>query len=146
MEPVTLTAAAIATLVITKAIEKTVEKVTESTLKKLELLRQKIWDRFKDKPEVQKALTKAEQGSQEDLNFVADSLQAEMHTDTQFGKEVQSLAQEIHQEINISKVQGKNVQNVGDGGTGFQSNDAKAPTFQGVKDSPITINYGTSPD
>jgi hypothetical protein len=146
MEPVTLTAAAIATLVITKAIEKTVEKVTESTLKKLELLRQKIWDKFNGKPEVQKALTKAEQGSQEDLNFVADQLQAEMHTDTQFGKEVQSLAQEIHQEINISKVQGKNVQNVGDGGTGFQNNDAKAPIIQGVNNSPITFNYGTSPD
>ena len=146
MEPVTLTAAAIATLVITKAIEKTVEKITEGTLDKLKLLRQKIWDKFQGKPKVQQALIKAEQGSKEDLNFVAAYLQVEMDTDTQFGEEVQSLAQEIHQEINIGKVQGKNVQNVY-GGQGFQSNDSKAPTFQGVDNSPITINYNqNSPD
>ncbi|WP_392533855.1 hypothetical protein [Nostoc sp. C117] len=68
MEPVSLTAAAIATLVITKAIEKTVEKITEGTLDKLKLLRQKIWDKFQGKPKVQQALIKAEQGSKEDLN------------------------------------------------------------------------------
>ncbi|MCL6752329.1 hypothetical protein KBT16_15695 [Nostoc sp. CCCryo 231-06] len=146
MEPVSLTAATIATLVITKAIEKTVEKITESTLDKLKLLRQKIWDQFKGKPKVQEALTKAEQGSKEDLNFVAAYLQVEMDTNPQFGQEVQSLAQEIHQEINIGKVQGKNVQNVY-GGQGFQSIDSKAPTFQGVENSPITINYHqNSPD
>jgi uncharacterized protein YoxC len=145
MEPVSLTAAAIATLVITKAIEKTVEKITESTLDKLKLLRQKIWDKFKGRPKVQEALTKAEQGSKEDLNFVTAYLQVEMDTDTQFGEEVQSLAQEIHQEINIGKVQGKNVQNVYSG-QGFQSNDSKAPTFQGVDNSPITINYNNPPD
>ncbi|MEH2250948.1 hypothetical protein [Nostoc sp.] len=145
MEPVSLTAAAIATLVITKAVEKTVEKITESTLDKLKLLRQKIWDKFKGKPKVQEALTKAEQGSKEDLNLVAVYLQVEMDTDTQFGEEVQSLAKEINQEINIGKVQGKNVQNVY-GGQGFQSNDSKAPTFQGVENSPITINYNHPPD
>ncbi|MEH2032938.1 hypothetical protein [Nostoc sp.] len=145
MEPVSLTAAAIATLVITKAIEKTVEKITEGTLDKLKLLRQKIWDKFQGKPKVQQALIKAEQGSKEDLNFVAAYLQVEMDTDTQFGEEVQSLAQQIHQEINIGKVQGKNVQNVY-GGQGFQSIESKAPTFQGVDNSPITINYNHPPD
>lgn len=146
MEPVTLTAAAIATLVITKAIEKTVEKITEGTLDKLKLLRQKIWDKFQGKPKVQEALIKAEQGSKEDLNLVAVYLQLEMDSYPQFGEEVQSLAKEIHQEINIDKVQGKNVQNVY-GGQGFQSIDSKAPTFQGVDNSPITINYHqNSPD
>ncbi|MEH1868353.1 MAG: hypothetical protein V7K69_25615 [Nostoc sp.] len=146
MEPVSLTAAAIATLVITKAIEKTVEKITEGTLDKLKLLRQKIWDKFQGKPKVQEALIKAEQGSKEDLNLVAAYLQVEMDSYPQFGEEVQSLAKEIHQEINIDKVQGKNVQNVY-GGQGFQSIDSKAPTFQGVDNSPITINYHqNSPD
>ncbi|MEH2395905.1 hypothetical protein [Nostoc sp.] len=144
MEPVSLTAAAIANLVITKAIEKTVEKITEGTLDKLKLLRQKIWDKFKGKPKVQEALAKAEQGSKQDLNLVAAYLQVEMDTDTQFCEEVQSLAKEINQEINIGKVQGKNVQNVY-GGQGFQSNDSKAPTFQGVDNSPITINYNNHP-
>ncbi len=145
MEPVTLTAAAIATLVITKAIEKTVEKITESTLDKLKLLRQKIWGKFQDKPEVQKALIEAEKGSKENLDLVSTELQIAMDNDTNFGKEVQSLAQEIHQEINIGKVQGKNVQNVY-GGQGYQSIDSKAPTFQGVDNSPITINYNHPPD
>ncbi|MEA5600709.1 hypothetical protein [Nostoc sp. UHCC 0252] len=146
MEPVSLTAAAIATLVITKAIEKTVEKITEGTLDKLKLLRQKIWDKFQGKPKVQEALIKAEQGSKEDLNLVAAYLQVEMDSYPQFGEEVQSLAKEIHQEINIDKVQGKNIQNVY-GGQGFQSIDSKAPTFQGVDNSPITINYHqNSPD
>ncbi|YAF95538.1 MAG: hypothetical protein AB3A66_23795 [Nodularia sp. CChRGM 3473] len=145
MEPVTLTAAGIATLVFTKAIEKTVEKITESTLEKLKLLRQKIWDKFKGKPKVQEALTKAEQGSKEDLNLVAAYLQVEMNTDPQFGQEVQNLAQEINQEINIDKIQGKNIQNVY-GGQGFQNIDSKAPIIQGVDNSPITINYGTIPD
>jgi len=145
MEPVSLTAAAIVTLVITKAIEKTVETVTGSTLEKLNLLRQKIWHKFQGKPKVQEAFTKAEQGSKEDLNLVAAYLQVEMDTDTQFGQEVQSLAKEIHQEINIGKIQGKNVQNVY-GGQGFQNIDSKAPIIQGVDNSPITINYNNSPD
>ncbi|MEH2240175.1 hypothetical protein [Nostoc sp.] len=67
-------------------------------------------------------------------------------TNPQFGKEVQSLAQEIHQEINIGKVQGKNVQNVY-GGEAFQSNDAKAPTVQGGSGHNITFNnYNHPPD
>jgi len=147
MEPVSLTAAAILTLAITKAIEKTVETITESTLEKLKLLRQKIWDKFKNKPNVQNALTKAEEGSKADLDLAAAYLQVEMDSDDQFGAEIQSLAKEIHQEINIDKVEGKNIQNIS-GGEGYQSNDSsnqsnnsKAPTFQGVKDSPITINY-----
>ncbi|MBD2342720.1 hypothetical protein [Anabaena subtropica] len=140
-----LTAAAIATLIATKVFETTVEKITESTIDKLKLLRQKIWDKFTGKPKAQEALTKAEQGSKEDLNLVTAYLQVEMDTDSQFGEEVQSLAQEIHQEINIGKIQGKNVQNVY-GGQGFQNIDSKAPIFQGVENSPITINYNNSSD
>ncbi|BAY89455.1 MULTISPECIES: hypothetical protein [unclassified Tolypothrix] len=145
MEPVTLTAAGIATLVFTKAFETTIEKATESVLKKLEQLRQKILQKFKGTPRVEAALVKVQQGSQEDLNVVAAYLQEAMNNDPQFAEEVKTLATEIHQEINIGKVEGKNVQNVY-GGEAFQSNDAKAPTIQGGSGHTINITYNNSPD
>ncbi len=145
MEPLTLTAAGIATLVFTKAIETTVEKATESVLKKLEQLRQKIVQKFQGQPKVEAALTKVQQGSKEDLNVVAAYLQVAMDTDAQFAEEVKTLATEINQEINIGKVEGKNVQNVY-GGEAFQSNDAKAPTIQGGSGHTITFNYNNTPD
>ncbi|BAY29121.1 hypothetical protein NIES2107_09620 [Nostoc carneum NIES-2107] len=145
MEPVTLTAAGIATLVFTKAFETTIEKATESVLKKLEQLRQKILQKFKGTPRVEAALVKVQQGSQEDLNVVAAYLQEAMDRDPKFADEVKTLATEIHQEINIGKVEGKNVQNVY-GGEAFQSNDAKAPTIQGGSNHTINITYNNSPD
>ncbi|NDJ25627.1 hypothetical protein GS682_29255 [Nostoc sp. B(2019)] len=144
MEPVTLTAAGIATLVCTKAIEKTVEKLTEGVLEKLERLRQKILQKFKGTLKVEEALAKSQEASKEDVNVIAAYLQVAMDTDSKFAQEVQSLATEIHQEINIGKVEGKNVQNVY-GGEAFQNNDSKAPIFQAVENSPITINYNTPP-
>jgi hypothetical protein len=144
MEPVTLTAAGIATLVCTKAIEKTVEKLTEGVLEKLERLRQKILQKFKGTPKVEEALAKSQEASKEDVNVLAAYLQVAMDADPKFAREVQSLATEIHQEINIGKVEGKNVQNVY-GGEAFQSIDAKAPTFQGGSGHNITVNYNTPP-
>ncbi|BAY99466.1 hypothetical protein NIES37_34490 [Tolypothrix tenuis PCC 7101] len=145
MEPVTLTAAGIATLVFTKAFETTIEKATESVLKKLEQLRQKILQKFKGTPRVEAALVKVQQGSKEDLNVVAAYLQEAMDKDPKFAEEVKTLATEIHQEINIGKVEGKNVQNVY-GGEAFQSNDAKAPTIQGGSNHTINITYNNSPN
>ncbi|MBD2197373.1 MULTISPECIES: hypothetical protein [Calothrix] len=145
MEPVTLTAAGIATLVFTKAFETTIEKATESVLQKLEMLRQKIVQKFRGTPTAEAALVKVLQGSKEDLDVVAAYLQVEMDKDPQFAKEVKTLATEINQEINIAKVEGKNVQNV-NGGEGYQNIESKAPIFQGVNNSPITINYHNSPD
>ncbi|MBD0266380.1 MAG: hypothetical protein ICV78_27775 [Tolypothrix sp. Co-bin9] len=141
MEPVTLTAAAIATLVFTKAIEKTVEKLTESTLNKLKALREKIWQKFQGNQKLETYLTKAQAGSKADVDLLAAHLQVAMDTDPKFAQEVQKLAEEINQEINIGKIEGRNVQNVY-GGEAFQSNDAQAPTFQGGSGHTININYG----
>jgi len=140
MEPVTLTAAAIATLVYTKATETTVEKLTESVIEKFNLLRQKIIQRLKGTPKVEAALAKAQQGSKEDLDVVATHLQVAMDTDPTFAQEIQSLARDIHQEINIGEIQGQNVQNVY-GGEAYQNNASQAPIIQGVNNSPITFNY-----
>lgn len=145
MEPITLTAAGIATLVFTKAFETTIEKATESVLEKLARLREKIIQKFQGTPNAATAITKAEEGSKADVNLVAAYLQVAMDTDAKFAQEVQTLAKEIHQEINIGKVEGKNVQQIS-GGQGFQNNDSKAPIIQGVQNSPITFNYNISPD
>ncbi len=58
-----------------------------------------------------------------------------------FAKEVQTLAHEIHQEINIGKMQGQNVQNVF-GGEAEQNNaiGTNAPVIQGGSGHNITFN------
>ncbi len=142
MEP--LTAGAIATLAFTKAFEKTIEKFTEAALVKMDKLRKKIWDKLRGNIKAETALTAAEKGSKADLDTVTAYLRVEMDKDEQFAQEVQTLARDIHQEINIGKIQGQNVQNV-NGGEGYQNNDSKAPIFQGVDNSPITINYHNPP-
>ncbi|MEH2014183.1 hypothetical protein [Nostoc sp.] len=142
MEP--LTAGAIATLVFTKAFEKTIEKFTEAALVKMDKLRKKIWDKLRGNIKAETALAAAEKGSKADLDTVTAYLRVEMDKDKQFAQEVQTLAKEIHQEINIGKIQGQNVQNVY-GGEAYQNNDSKAPIFQGVDNSPINIHYSTPP-
>jgi hypothetical protein len=142
MEP--LTAGAIATLAFTKAFEKTIEKFTEAALVKMDKLRKKIWDKLRGNIKAETALTAAEKGSKADLDTVTAYLRVEMDKDEQFAQEVQTLARDIHQEINIGKIQGQNVQNVY-GGEAYQNNDSKAPIFQGVDNSPINIHYNTPP-
>ncbi|MBW4591905.1 MAG: hypothetical protein KME46_03005 [Brasilonema angustatum HA4187-MV1] len=142
MEP--LTAGAIATLAFTKAFEKTIEKFTEAALVKMDKLRKKIWDKLRGNIKAETALAAAEKGSKADLDTVTAYLRVEMDKDERFAQDVQTLAREIHQEINIGKISGQNVQNVY-GGEAYQNNDSKAPIFQGVDNSPITIHYNTPP-
>jgi protease II len=142
MEP--LTAGAIVTLAFKKAFEKTIEKFTEAALVKMDKLRKKIWDKLRGNIKAETALAAAEKGSKADLDTVTAYLRVEMDKDEQFAQDVQTLAKEIHQEINIGKIQGQNVQNVY-GGEAYQNNDNKAPIFQGIDNSPITIHYNTPP-
>ena len=95
MEPVSLTATAIATLAFTKALEKTVEKFTEGALQKMDELRQKIWDRLKGNSKAEKAITAVEQGSKQEIERLAVYLQDVMEDDPEFATEVQALAKEI---------------------------------------------------
>ncbi|MBW4499021.1 MAG: hypothetical protein KME57_05460 [Scytonema hyalinum WJT4-NPBG1] len=145
MEPATLTAAMIATLAFSKAIEKTAETLTATVLNKLNNLREKIWQRFKGNQKLEQTLAKAQkEGSKEDVDLISAYLQVAMDTDDKFAQDIQQLAEEINQEINIGKIEGRNVQNVY-GGEAYQNNDSKAPIFQGVDNSPITINYNNPP-
>ncbi len=145
MEPATLTAAAIATLAFSKAIEKTAETLTASVLNKLNNLREKIWQRFKGNQKLEQTLAKAQkEGSKADVDLITAYLQVAMDTDAKFAQDIQQLAQEINQEINIDTIEGRNVQNVY-GGEAFQSNDANAPTFQGGSGHNITFNHYNTP-
>lgn len=136
-----LTTGAIATLAFTKAFEKTIEKFTEATWNKIEALRKKIWHKLGGNKEAEKVLTAAETGSKEDLDKVAQYLEHEMEWDKNFAQEVQTLAREIQQEINIGEIQGQNVQNVY-GGEAQQNNanNTNAPVIQGGSGHNITFN------
>jgi len=97
MEPVSLTAAAIATLAFTKATEKTVEKFTEGALAKMDELRLKIWNRLKGNSQAETAITAVEQGSQQEIDRLVVYLRDVMEGDREFAAEVQELAQEIEE-------------------------------------------------
>jgi hypothetical protein len=95
-DPITLSAAAIASLAFTKMLEKTVEKFTEGALTKMDVLRQKIWDKLRGNSRAENALTAVEQGNKDELQRLAVYLQDAMEDDPQFANEVRVLAQEIH--------------------------------------------------
>jgi len=148
MEPVTtLTAAAIADLAFRKFIEsgagELAKKFTEGAIVKMDALRQKIWNKLRGKPTAELAITSVEQGSKAELDRLIAYLQVEMDNDPQFKEEVQTLAQQIHQEIAIGEIIGRNVQQVFEG-QGLQVNDPQAPVIQ-AQNSPITFNYGVPP-
>lgn len=139
MEP--LTAGAIATLAFTKAFEKTIEKLTEATIAKINELRKKIWDKFRGTLKAETALIEAEKGSKPDLDRVAAYLQVVMNEEPEYAAEIEKLAREIQQEINIGQIQGQNVQNVYSGEA--QQNNAigtNAPVIQGGSGHSITFN------
>lgn len=141
MEP--LTSAAIATLAFTKAFEKSIEKITEATWNKINNLRDQIWQKLRGNSDAQKALAAAEKGSKADLDLVAGYLKQEMEWDDKFTQEVQTLAREIQQDIDIDieTIQGQNVQNVY-GGEAEQNNanNTNAPVIQGGEGHNITFN------
>ena len=108
-DPVSLSATAIATLAFTKACEKTVEKFTEATWGKINQLRQKIWLKLRHRFQVEPVLNAAAQGSEADLERVAEYLNVVMDEDSEFAAEVRMLAREINQtltqQINAGKLQ-----------------------------------------
>ncbi|MEA5468534.1 hypothetical protein [Spirulina sp. 06S082] len=129
-----LTGAAIATLVFTKFFETSAEKLTEGALEKLNRLREKIWNRFRGKSEVEKVLTDAENGSSEALKQVVGYLDEAMEKDPVFAKEVNDLAREI---INIGKIEGESW--IVTGGEVKYVKDNKAPVIQGEIKGNVTF-------
>ena len=137
MEP--LTATAILTLAFSKSIEKASEKLTEGGLQKLNDLRKLIWQKVRGQDKVENALKQIEQGSESesDVKPIAAFLETAMNRDPEFSQQVQTLAQQINQEIDIQTGQSEAIQNVF-GGEGHQSNRNEGPTFHGGNH---TINF-----
>ncbi|NEP60740.1 MAG: hypothetical protein F6K31_27725 [Symploca sp. SIO2G7] len=108
-DPVSLSATAIATLAFTKAFEKTVENITQATWSKIDQLRQKIWLKLRSHfNQVEPVLNGAAQGSETDLEKVAEYLNVVMNEDSEFAAEVQMLARQI----NATKVQDNSSMNI----------------------------------
>lgn len=124
VEPVSLTAAAIATLAFTKFLEsgsgELGKKFTEAAIAKMEQLRQRIWEKLRGNVKAERALAVVEEhGSQAELGRVAVYLRDEMDDDLQFAAEVQALAQQIE----AGKLQDNSVmvQNIHDQAKGWQT-------------------------
>ncbi len=127
MEP--LSAIAITTLafISVKASETVIEKFTEAALDKANKLREKIWNKLEGRPEAEKALQAAKNGSQEDLEAVADYLKIAMREDPEFRKEIEELAKEVEAGkiedksamTQINRDQSKGFQTKVEGGTAY---------------------------
>ena len=101
VDPVTtLTASAIANLAFQKFIgsgaEELAKKFTEVAIKRMDDLRELMWQRLRGKHETaQEALAQAEAGNRSAIETVAKFLDVEM-LDTDFASKVQSIALEIN--------------------------------------------------
>jgi len=129
MEPISLTAGAIATLAFTKVFETSVEKFTEAAIAKMDVLRKKIWDKLRGNIKAESALSAAEKGSKPALNQVADYLKVVMNEEPEFAKEVQALAHEIR----IGKIQDNSsmTMNTYDSSTGYQTKIEQGTNYLG---------------
>jgi hypothetical protein len=100
IDPTTLTASAIATLVFQKFIEgsagELAKKFTGDAIAKMGQLRELVWNRLTGKhPAADVALEKAKAGEQEGIDTVATLLGVEM-LDTAFAGQVQAIVLEIN--------------------------------------------------
>ena len=102
MEP--LTAKVIATLAFTFSIEKNTEIITQATLRKINQLQSKIEQKLLRNKNLEIVLTEAEIVEEADLETVVTEVQVAMDEDEQFSQEIQKIAGEIQQEINIGNI------------------------------------------
>lgn len=151
VEPVTLTVGTIAALAFTEFLKSTAgeagKKLTASVLDKIGALRKKIWHKLQGIPEVDELYKSVEAGnkvSDEQINrILVPHLEGELQSDAAFATEIQQLAKEINQEVNIGEILGENVMNVY-GGSAVQINNPNAPVFQGVSGGTINITYNNN--
>ncbi|NEO65727.1 MAG: hypothetical protein F6J98_37165 [Moorea sp. SIO4G2] len=86
----------------------------------MDKLRKMVWDKLRNNPKAENALTLVEKGSSSDLERVADYLKVVMNEQPEFAKEIQAIAQEI----NSGKIHdnSSNTMNINDNGKGLQNN------------------------
>lgn len=151
VDPLSITAGTILAYALPKLLDASLEKVgellTEEAInqakQKGQALRQAILRRLN--PDKQKQLEQAmaaAETSPDQRQKLEDWLDRMMREHPEFAAELRTLAQEIHQIINIDKVQGRNIQQVL-GGQGLQVNDPNQPVFQ-IQGNPI-FHLGNTP-
>gem|GEM_PF-822608 len=142
VEPLSATAIATLAFIGGTAAGTVVEKLTEAALEKTSELRKKIWDKLRGNPSAEKALEAAEEGSDTELETVADYLKIAMREDPDFAAEIQELAQAIEGETQQSKSPVTQINQ--DNAQGILSNDTN---YGGThhKVNTINITYGTPP-
>lgn len=100
VDPVSLTASAIATLAFQEFIKsgagELAKKFTTGAIAKMNELRELIVRRFQGNADALQAVESVKHGSEEDLNDVATYLKSAMKHDPEFSAQVQAIAQEIH--------------------------------------------------
>ncbi|NET36617.1 MAG: hypothetical protein F6K19_32080 [Cyanothece sp. SIO1E1] len=135
-----ITAGAIATLVFVTAVEKIAGSLAEGAMskaaEKLKKLQQIIWSKLKGKPKVEKALAGATHRTQIDIDKVAAYLEVAMDEDDEFARTIQTLADEIQQEISVNQNQAGDTQTIHDN----TINNPGGPAFQGVQGD-VNITY-----
>lgn len=119
------------------------EKAVEATATSIQKLGQTVWNRcFKGKPETEKLLEAAAQGSEPAVSQVREYLLKEMEN-PDFVQEIKPIAQEIHQVIvQIENINAKNVQQIF-GGQGLQVNERQEQPIVQIQGNPI-LHFGTS--
>jgi hypothetical protein len=125
MEPVTITAATIATLAFNKFLEssagKAAEKFTEAAIAKMDDLRKLVWikliGRDPDLRQTAQAIEQSRQITPEQMEDITAHLQIAMKKEPQFAQQVQSLAHEI----TLMQIEDKSSMNqINYGGTNYQ--------------------------
>ena len=101
MEPITLTATAIAKLAFDAVIQTGAGKLTEAALEKGKQLWQKIRGKVKEEGVTEAVLVEVEKNKSSQIleEKVVPFLHVAMLKDSQFAQEIQNIAQQINQEV-----------------------------------------------
>ncbi|WP_448601688.1 hypothetical protein [Thermoleptolyngbya sp.] len=154
IDPLSITAGTILAYALPKLLDASLEKVgellTEEAInqakQKSQSLRQAILRRLN--PEKQKQLEQAmaaAETSPDQRQKLEEWLDRMMREHPEFAAELRTLAQEIHQIINVDTGQARNVQQVFAGGQGLMAPDANAPVIQAGANAQFTFNYTSPP-
>ena len=125
MDPATLSAAAIATLVITKAFEKTGEVLGEKALEQGGKLVQLLQKRF---PKASTALARVEE-KQEDWGEAVLEVEAAAKKDEEVKATVDAIADEVKSQSTFNQMMKNIVKNNYGGNVGSVQNDNRTQTF-----------------
>ena len=148
-DPVTIfTASAIADLAFREFIKsgagEVAKKFSAEVIAKMNALRKMIVQKLRGKDEkLDMALTSAEKGDVKAIATVGEYLESAMQ-DEAFAQAVQSLAQQIQQDIDIQQGAGGEVWNVIGKAEKNVFTDNKAPIIK-YSSGTVTINYGMPP-